>query len=65
MRGDEGNGLFLVGWGVDSGLPSFIVPISKDSTKMSKETDFNEDEDGPVRIFSIDGSHTLETTLKD
>ena len=32
---------------------------------MSKETDFNEDEDGPVRIFSIDGSHTLETTLKD
>ena len=61
----KATGSFSWDGGVDSGLPSFIVPISKDSTKMSKETDFNEDEDGPVRIFSIDGSHTLETTLKD
>ena len=49
----------------DTKMPNFIKVISKDSTKLTKEADFNEDDDGPVRIFSIDGSHTVETTLRD
>ena len=49
----------------DTKMPNFIKVISKDSTKLTKEADFNEDDDGPVRIFSIDGSHTVETTLSD
>ena len=49
----------------DTNMPNFIKVISKDSTKLTKEADFNEDDDGPVRIFSIDGSHTVETTLRD
>jgi len=35
-------------------LPSFIRIITKDSTKMTKKTDFEEKEDGPVRdLFLI------------
>ena len=49
----------------DTNMPNFIKVISKDSTKLTKEADFNEDDDGSVRIFSIDGSHTVETTLRD
>jgi len=49
----------------DTALPSFIKVVKADSTKMTNEADFDEDKNGPVRIFSIDGSHTSEATFRD
>jgi len=49
----------------DTALPSFIKVVKADSTKMTNEADFNEEKNGPVRIFSIDGSHTSEATFRD
>ena len=65
-RGDKGNGLFSRGMGERFGFAElYRAHLERLDEDVQAETDFNEHEDGPVRIFSIDGSHTLETTLKD